>query len=146
MAGVPEEPTAYLELADGRRVALDRPQLLLGRSTASDVVLADDQVSRRHAQIRRLPQGWLLIDLGSSNGTQVNGYAVTLPHLLQDGDEIVLGTQRVIFRCGGPPPPPAARRRQQAETVLGRSAFGLDSPPSPPSPSETPTGEHRRGG
>ncbi|HLI26084.1 MAG TPA: FHA domain-containing protein [Chloroflexota bacterium] len=144
MAAPSDDSSAYLELADGRRVALDRPQLTLGRSSASDVILADERVSRRHAQIRRLPQGWLLLDLGSSNGTQVNGYPVTLPHLLQDGDEITLGAQRLIFRSGGPPPPPAARKRQQAETVLGRSAFGPEMPPPPP-PSETPTGEQRLG-
>ena len=143
MATPAQEPPAYLELADGRRVPLDRPQLTLGRSSASDVVLADERVSRRHAQIRRLPQGWLLIDLGSSNGTQVNGYGVTLPHLLQDGDEITLGTQRLVFHTGEAPPPPTPRKRQQAETVLGRSAFGLDAPPRPAASSEAPTGEHR---
>ena len=134
---------AHLELPDGGRLPLDRDMVTLGRGSGNDVNLRDQQISRRHARLQRLPQGWLLIDLRSANGTWVNGYQVVGPHLLQDGDQITLGEQRLVYRAGQGTPPPAPRKRQQAETVLGRSAFGLDNPPPAPSQDDSPTGEHR---
>jgi pSer/pThr/pTyr-binding forkhead associated (FHA) protein len=146
MSGPTEGAGAWLELPDGRRLVLDKDTLTLGRSSGNDVPLPDGQISRRHARLQRLPQGWLLLDLKSANGTWVNGYQVVGPHLLQDGDQITLGEQRMVFHVDRGAPPPVPRRRQQAETVLGRSAFGRDTPAPAPAPDDTPTGEHRIGG
>jgi pSer/pThr/pTyr-binding forkhead associated (FHA) protein len=60
----------------------------IGRDAGSDIHLPDRQVSRRHAIIRRAPGGHLIEDLGSTNGTWVNGVAVEGPVRLSDGDEI----------------------------------------------------------
>jgi FHA domain-containing protein/uncharacterized protein DUF1707 len=71
---------------------------LLGRHPDCDLVIDDDSVSRRHASIRREGDRWLLVDLGSRNGTQVNGWRVAEAHVF-DGDELVLGRTRLEFRA-----------------------------------------------
>jgi pSer/pThr/pTyr-binding forkhead associated (FHA) protein len=65
-------------------------QLLIGRSSACQIVLGDDTVSRRHAELRFEDGRWLLRDLGSSNGTYVNGRLVTEAEV-RAGDVIHLG-------------------------------------------------------
>jgi hypothetical protein len=64
--------------------------VLLGRSSACQLVFADDTVSRRHAELRVVDGRWMLRDLGSSNGTYVNGRRVTEVEVAA-GDEILLG-------------------------------------------------------
>ncbi len=64
--------------------------LLLGRSSACQLVFADDTVSRRHAELRLQDGRWMLRDLGSSNGTWVNGRRV-MEAEVAPGDEIGLG-------------------------------------------------------
>jgi hypothetical protein len=65
-------------------------QLLIGRSSACQIVLGDDTVSRRHAELRFEDGRWLLRDLGSSNGTYVNGRLVTEAEV-RAGDVVHLG-------------------------------------------------------
>ena len=76
----------------GRSWPVVRERVIIGRSEDCDVVLMERQVSRHHAQIRRLDSAasltYVLEDLGSRNGTCVNGREVTESHILQDGDEI----------------------------------------------------------
>jgi hypothetical protein len=76
------------ELKD-KRWTLDQDHTTIGRSSDCDIVLPKRQVSRYHAQIERDDGGYLLRDLGSKNGTYVNGQKVYgEPHRLRDGDEI----------------------------------------------------------
>ena len=94
---------AVLELLDERggvleRFALDRDSLVLGRRTASDITLADSEVSRRHARVEATTTGYYIHDLGSMNGTLVNGRRIGAPQRLADGDLIVLGQSRLRFR------------------------------------------------
>jgi hypothetical protein len=63
----------------------------LGRDPANDISLPDEEVSRRHAQIVRAAGRYLIEDLGSTNGTFVNGRRVDRPAPLRDGDVIYLG-------------------------------------------------------
>ncbi len=72
----------------GRSWPVEKEKVIIGRGEDCDVVLTERQVSRHHAQIRRLDSQYVLEDLGSRNGTCVNGREVTEPHVLQDGDEI----------------------------------------------------------
>jgi len=65
--------------------------LVIGRSKDCDVPLADGNVSRRHAEIGRSADGFLLRDLDSTNGTTVNGRRVKSA-TVGEGDEIMLGT------------------------------------------------------
>ena len=112
---------AFLELPDGRRLTLQKESITLGRENDNDYPLSDSSVSRHHARLQRLPHGWLLVDLGSTNGTSVNGESVVAPLLLEDNDLVLLGEQRFVFRLasegdrstlGGPLP--------RAETELDR--------------------------
>jgi hypothetical protein len=68
-------------------------RVLLGRSSACGLVFADDTVSRRHAELRIEGGVWMLRDLGSSNGTYVNGRRVVEAEVVA-GDEIALGACR----------------------------------------------------
>jgi DNA-binding response OmpR family regulator len=72
----------------GQRWLLEKERVTIGRSVDCDIVLTERQVSRHHAQIRRTNSQYILEDLGSKNGTYVNGREVTGPYVLQDGDEI----------------------------------------------------------
>jgi hypothetical protein len=72
----------------GKRVFLEKPTLLIGRDETCDLVISDRQVSRQHASIVLKGDGYILTDMGSKNGTFVNGQELSAPHALQDGDEI----------------------------------------------------------
>lgn len=75
----------------GNRWFIDKPSLTIGRAADCDIVLPDRQISRYHVRIECDQHGYLLRDLGSKNGTFVNGESVTeQPYRLNDGDEIVL--------------------------------------------------------
>ena len=72
----------------GQSWNLDKDEFIIGRGSDSDIVIPDRQVSRHHARIRRTPDGYVLYDLSSKNGTHLNGALVKVPTLLQDGDVI----------------------------------------------------------
>jgi len=65
--------------------------IVLGRETTCDVVVSDRQISRFHARLTPTPEGVMLEDLGSKNGTYHNGVALTAPVVLQDGDRLAVG-------------------------------------------------------
>jgi Protein of unknown function (DUF3662)/FHA domain len=81
---------------EGRDVTLDKDVTVIGRSSGCDIVLDDPNVSRRHAEVRRLGEGYSLVDLGSTNGTEVNGQRVGETSLM-NGDVIGVGTTRLTF-------------------------------------------------
>ncbi len=70
----------------------------MGRRPESNIVLADPNVSRDHAEIRPQGDGFMLIDLGSTNGSKVNGVRVA-QRLLEDGDEISFGNTKMRFEA-----------------------------------------------
>jgi hypothetical protein len=86
-----------LLLLDGKRVVVGPTGVALGRSRQCEVVLDDPNVSRRHAEIRPRGGSWVLIDLGSTNGSSLNGRRVENPEVLKPGDEIELGTSTLTF-------------------------------------------------
>lgn len=90
----------------------------VGKNPDNDLVIdGDPAVSRVHARLERLGPAWCLTDLGSTNGTTVNGERLFTPRTLFDRDEIVLGRTRLILRDAGargdvttaPVRPPPAR-------------------------------------
>jgi hypothetical protein len=91
-------PAGSLVLADGSRVALGDEALVIGRLPECGVVLSDPNVSRRHAEIRRQGSAVVLTDLDSTNGTRVNGVPVR-ERVLEDGDEIVVGTTAIHYEA-----------------------------------------------
>jgi hypothetical protein len=72
----------------GSRWPLEKDEFLIGRGEECDLVIAERQVSRHHARIIRTPSGYVLEDLGSKNGTHLNGAPIEKPSQLQDGDDI----------------------------------------------------------
>jgi hypothetical protein len=92
----PKPRERALLLWDGHELALDQGVVVLGRSSGCDIVVDDPNVSRRHAEVRRLGEGYSLVDLGSTNGTEVNGQRVGETSLM-NGDVIGVGTTRLTF-------------------------------------------------
>jgi hypothetical protein len=85
-----------LLVGEGRRNVLSGDRAVIGRSRDCDVVLADPNVSRRHAELRREENGWHAVDLGSTNGVKVNGRRVEQV-ALRDGDRITIGVTDLTF-------------------------------------------------
>jgi hypothetical protein len=81
------------------RIDLRPARTTIGKSEENDIVLADDPTaSRLHAMLEPFPAGWCVTDLGSSNGTWVNGDRVWGSHRLRHGDEVRIGQTRLVFR------------------------------------------------
>src|SRR5262249_24679424 len=78
----------------GRRINVSA-DLLVGRGESAQLDVEDDEVSRRHARFRRLGDRLEVTDLGSLNGTWVNGARITDPIVLAPGDVVKLGTTRL---------------------------------------------------
>ena len=87
-----------LVLNDGTRITLSGTGAVIGRSPDCSVHIADSSVSRRHAEVRPEGDGWLLVDLGSTNGTRVNGATVKERRLV-DGDAITVGDAKLRFEA-----------------------------------------------
>lgn len=81
----------------GRTVALASDTVTIGRMADCDVVLKDKGASRKHAQLKLRGGAWTLTDLGSTNGTRLNGQTVQTREL-GDGDKITIGTTVIEFR------------------------------------------------
>jgi predicted component of type VI protein secretion system len=75
----------------GKVFPLDKNEIYIGRDVNSDLVISDSEVSRKHARITLQAGGFVLEDLGSTNGTFVNGQRLIGPHLLRQGELVMLG-------------------------------------------------------
>ena len=94
--------TTYVEVwksGGPELVPLTRERITVGRSEDNDVVLPDSRVSAVHALLERLGPHWSVRDLGSRNGTEVNGQRLMAERVLHPGDEIHVGASRLIFRA-----------------------------------------------
>ncbi|MEU1387408.1 MULTISPECIES: DUF1707 and FHA domain-containing protein [unclassified Nonomuraea] len=81
----------------------DRLRYVVGRGSACDLVLSDLTVSRVHAELRREGDGgWMLVDLGSLNGTRLNGWRLVGPVRVKSGDEISFGDCGFLVASGQP--------------------------------------------
>jgi pSer/pThr/pTyr-binding forkhead associated (FHA) protein len=78
-----------------KSIRIERPEMTLGR-VGCDIVFQDESVSRQHARIRRDGDMYLLEDLGSSNGTHVDGIPI-LSCVLRDGDTVQIGQNLFLF-------------------------------------------------
>jgi pSer/pThr/pTyr-binding forkhead associated (FHA) protein len=99
----------------GKIYNLSSSSITIGRDFNSDIVLNIPEVSRRHAQFRTEGGVYYLEDLGSTNGTFVNGQRLETPHRMYDGETIMLGEAVTFnYRVVGPPDPNA--------TIIGSSS------------------------
>jgi predicted component of type VI protein secretion system len=81
----------------GRRLMVGPRGATLGRSRDCDIVVEDANVSRHHAELRPRGGTWVITDLGSTNGTRLNGREVQGPEVVRPGDEIELGASLITF-------------------------------------------------
>lgn len=81
----------------GSRFVLAEPVTLIGRAEDCHVRVPDPMASRHHAEVRREPWRYVLVDLGSRNGTSVNGETIAEPHQLEPGDTILVATTPLRF-------------------------------------------------
>ena len=94
----PEPTGRAMVLVEGKRMVVSASGATLGRSRDCDITLNDPNVSRRHAEIRPDGRGgWVVEDLGSTNGVKVNGRPARGATALEPGDRIALGTADVRF-------------------------------------------------
>lgn len=113
---------------------LSKEVTLLGRDVTNDIALGDAEISRQHARLTRTPGGYVLEDLGSTNGSFVNGERLVAPRVLSGGDLIGLGENVTLsFEATSP---------EAAQTVMG-GAVRHGAPPSPeaiqaPTPAPAP--------
>ena len=106
----------------GKSFNLTRPVTVVGRAPPADIVVDDDSVSRRHLEIRKLPLGYLIRDLGSANGISVNDDSV-IEHPLQNGDQVRMGV--VTFSYSGPSAPKPGMPARKKRLLLIAGAGGI---------------------
>ncbi len=90
-------PRTAIVVVEGRRMVVGERGATLGRSRQCEIVIDDPNVSRRHAELRPRGGSWVLTDLGSTNGSRVNGRDIESPTVVKPGDEIELGTAVLRF-------------------------------------------------
>lgn len=91
-------PVGSLLLSDGRRLDVGEDPITIGRLPECEIQVSDPNVSRRHAEVRRRGNDFVVIDLDSTNGTRVNGVGVR-ERRLSDGDRITMGATEIQFEA-----------------------------------------------
>ena len=89
-------PYAAMVLPDGTRVELGEDPVTIGRLDDCEIQVSDKNVSRRHAEVRPEGGGFVVVDLGSTNGTRVNDGRIKRREL-NDGDEVTVGATKLRF-------------------------------------------------
>jgi DNA-binding NarL/FixJ family response regulator len=119
-------------------VPLDGDRITIGSHQSNEIVLTGDRtVSRLHAVLEAFPAGWSLRDMGSRNGTFVNGQKLLGERVLGPGDEIRIGKTRLVLRGGAgqsehtateaaQPPPVLTRRERDVLVALCRPVLSGD--------------------
>jgi hypothetical protein len=158
----------------GKSYELTKPELYIGRDIHNDVVINDAEVSRKHARLIMQAGGYVLEDLGSTNGTFVNGQRLMGPHVLRPNELIMLGEnvslvfetsyeadatvigapsqppQYVPLQSAPPPtyaPPPVYApppERQAPASYPAQQTFSGQVPPGPAEPYYQPLTEEKK--
>ena len=106
---------ASIVLPDGEERRLEGKTVRLGRDPVNELtLLGDPKISRSHAELRDRDGQWILVDLGSSNGTKVNDRRIE-QHPLRDGDRIQLGRTTILFTAEEDPNPTETDARARAK-------------------------------
>jgi predicted component of type VI protein secretion system len=80
----------------GKVLPLDKSEMHVGRDVTNDLVISDEKVSRRHARLYSEGDQFVVEDLGSTNGTFINGARLSGPHLLRAGEQITFGETSIV--------------------------------------------------
>jgi pSer/pThr/pTyr-binding forkhead associated (FHA) protein len=121
----------------GQTFMLDQDSLTVGRDPQNDISISDPQISRQHARITRRGDQMVIEDVGSTNGTYVNGMRLSGPHTLASGDVIGLGDIVTLTYHGVSP--------SATEPLAGRATIPLErqprheTVPAPPAYEPAPT-------
>jgi pSer/pThr/pTyr-binding forkhead associated (FHA) protein len=98
-------PTATLVVRQGTQAGMSfvisGNQVVMGREEGLDIVLQDPESSRRHARVSWQGGRYVIEDMGSTNGTFVNGMQITAPLTLNPGDSIGIGQTALVFQLSG---------------------------------------------
>lgn len=106
----------------GKAFSLTEKEMFIGRDISNDIVISDAEVSRKHARIALEAGGYILEDLGSTNGTFINGLRLMGPHALRPGEVIMLGENISL----------------SFEAVIDENATLISTPPAPSEPPPPP--------
>ncbi|MDM8528312.1 FHA domain-containing protein [Anaerolineales bacterium HSG24] len=140
MMGQPMRTKAVLVVRQGTQVGMSFPltnsHTMLGREEGINITLQDPEASRRHARVGWQGGQFVLEDLGSTNGTFVNGIQITAPQVLRPGDSIGIGQTTLVFQIANtqgadnlPQYPPSGGAVQPPPVQPQPTAY---SPPPPP--------------
>lgn len=132
----------------GQAFDLNKPAILIGREAGSDIVIEDPQVSRHHTKLTQQGAGYIIEDLGSTNGTFIDGRRVMTPTLLSVGNKLGLGDTVVLEVQPGmlveqpvmPPPPPAPAYGPSRAYSAPPPAYSAPPPPPPSVDKKGPSG------
>ena len=114
----------------GETLELDT-RVVLGRGEDCDIVLDDEKTSRRHAALTPLPDGTVMVeDLGSTNGTFVDGSSIASATALRPGGTLTIGDTRLAL-AGGPPPAGTPPTLGDSRAALGEPPPSSARPPTP---------------
>jgi pSer/pThr/pTyr-binding forkhead associated (FHA) protein len=128
---------SVLAAGDTRHLEVDVDRATIGKASENTIALSDDAaVSRLHAVFERFDSGWCVSDLGSSNGTWLNGERIWSQRRLREGDELRIGHTRILVRdaggLGGAPteieasPPVLTHRERDVLLALCRPLLARD--------------------
>lgn len=120
-APAPSKLVAQSGPASGQEFSLEGDELVIGRAADNPVSIPDTSVSRKHALVRKTADGWAVSDLGSGNGTMLNGEAIADETPLNDGDVITLGDTELRYAGAGAPAAAAAEEPTSESPAGGRS-------------------------
>ncbi len=137
------EPAPYLLITAGSGQGQTfelRGEANLGRSRANAIVLSDGKVSRNHARLDPVRSTYILTDLGSANGTFVNGVRITQPVRLRDGDSVQVGDTQLVFHTR-----PATHSPYDDYAAEYSPPSSVPAANSRPAPGVLPLSVHQRG-
>lgn len=119
----------------GKVLPLDKSELHVGRDVTNDLVISDEKVSRRHARLYSEGDQYVVEDLGSTNGTFINGARLSGPHLLRAGEQITFGETSIV----------SYERTEEDPNATVMSTFAAAPstvhPPRPASSADQPAGQ-----
>ena len=126
-------PTAALVVRQGSQAGMSfvisGSQVVLGREEGLDIVLQDPESSRRHARVSWQGGRYVIEDMGSTNGTFVNGIQITMPQALNPGDSIGIGQTALVFQLSGAEIGPSVYQAPPQQVPVYAPAPGLSPAP-----------------